>query len=321
MRIISSPGKSKHKLKNTAVALGIFDGVHLGHQIVLKRLARYAKIHGVESVVITFYPHPQKEDSLSSLTHRINLISYLGVDTCVVINFTKRFSLIPAEYFVKNILVKKFSPTAVFVGKNFTFGKHAGGDLNLLRRLSVDSGFKVFAVPELKVKGRIMSSTLIRSLVRQGRLVLARRLLGRCFSVLGTVVRGSAKGRLWGVPTANIDPHHEVLPPSGIYVVRVRLNNNFYYGVCYIGRVFFSNNKSTHRIEVHIFDFGQNIYGKDLEVLFLEKIRDAKKFSSKQLLVRQIKKDIKKAKTIILKNRAKFSRLCPTTIYKAKTQN
>jgi len=194
---------------------------------------------------------------------------------------------------------------ALFVGRNFRFGSGARGNWKLLKRLAQKYGFKVKFFDVIKYGRQTVSSTLIRSLISSGKLRLAEALLGRPVALLGTVIRGKSLGRKLGFPTANIDPHHEVLPPSGIYAVRVSLGKRKFGGACYIGsRPTFSRNKTHFSsaprfIEVHIFGFNMPLYGKDLEVHFLEKIRPDRKFSSPEELVLNIKKDISAAKRII----------------------
>lgn len=285
--------------KGAVVALGIFDGVHRGHGAILKKAVFYARQHALKTNVITFFPHPGRVDSVTSLAHRKKLISSLGVDACIVIPFTKKFSQISPEHFIQNILVKKFAPRAVFIGENFTFGKNAAGTPELLKKLSRVFGFKVFVIPVLREKRKAISSTAIRVLIKKGEIAKAGALLGRPVSVLGTVVAGRGVGRLWKIPTANINPHHEVLPADGVYAVRVRYGKKIFRGVCFIGIVSLTGIKKPRSIEVHIFDFGKNIYGHDLDIQFVKKLRNVKIFSSRHSLLKQIIKDIQTAKQIL----------------------
>jgi len=298
MKIISSPGKIKHRFHRTSVAIGIFDGLHRGHQLVIKKTIKFAKGAGVKSVVVTFHPHPAKEESLLSLKHRVSLIRNLGVDICAVIGFTRRFSQITPDDFIKNVLVKKFDPQAVFVGENFTFGKNACGNVKFLEDLAAKYDFNLFSIPVVKANNKVISSTHIRALIKRGRILTAKRLLGRPVSVLGTVVEGSGLGRLWDVPTANINPHHEVLPGDGVYLVKISFKGKVLGGVCYIGKVSIERNHP-YRIEIHIFNFHKKIYGKDLEILFVKKLREARCYSTKEALIKQIRKDIGRAKKTV----------------------
>ena len=292
------------RFKRPVVAMGVFDGVHRGHQCILKAAVRKAKDIKGTSIVVTFWPDPHQEQSLYSLEHRLRLISQIGIDVCVVINFNQNFSRINAEDFVKEILVKKIDTRFLYVGKNFRFGKNGAGDYKTLQRLSRIYGFKLKLFPVIRIKGKVISSTAIRNLICVGELAGAQRLLSRPVSVLGTVIRGDSLGKRLGFPTANIDPHHEVLPPLGIYIVRVIYGKRILKGVCYIGtkptfKAQTANRKpqTAKTIEVYIFRFKKNIYGQYLEIQFLKKIREDRKFRTKEALIKQIKKDISFALT------------------------
>ena len=281
-------------IKDGVVAIGVFDGVHRGHINILRNAVLQAhKIKG-NSVVVTFWPHPQKEPSLYSLAHRLKLIAEQGIDVCVVVNFNRKFASISAENFIKSILLKKLSAKYIFVGSNFRFGKYARGNIEVLRELGRNYAFKVRVFKVVRKNNLVVSSTIIRVLIRKGQFNKAESLLTRPVSVLGTVIKGILLAQRMGVPTANINPHHEVTPVSGIYAVRVIFANKRYFGICYIGRKPTLNMRKERHIEVHIFDFKKNIYGKDLEIQFLKKIRNDKKFSSLHALACQIHKDIQK---------------------------
>ncbi|MEK6732060.1 MAG: bifunctional riboflavin kinase/FMN adenylyltransferase [Candidatus Omnitrophota bacterium] len=322
----------------TVVTIGIFDGVHKGHQAILKKAVKEAKRSRLKSVVITFNPHPVKVLSpaakipfLVSLEHRIKLIKGAGIDDCRILKFTKAFSKITAEEFIKKILIDKLNLKALVVGENFLFGAGERGNLRLLKSLGKKYDFKVYGVRPLKMKptrsvprlrsgclvdgehsrtkargeilsgrclseqfygrecidGDFVSSTRIRKAIERGDLKLASKLLGRPVTILGTVVKGKRIGRVIGFPTANIDPHHESIPPSGVYSVDVILGEKLYHGIL--------NISTRNIVEVYIFNFNKNIYGKDIEVIFKQKIRDEKKFNSLKALQRQIHLDIQKA--------------------------
>ncbi|MFA5357174.1 MAG: bifunctional riboflavin kinase/FAD synthetase [Candidatus Omnitrophota bacterium] len=280
------------RFRKPVVALGVFDGVHIGHRHILKSAVAKAKNIGGTSMVVTFWPDPHKEQSIYSLEHRLRLIGDIGIDICVVIRFNQRFSGIPAGNFIKNILVEKIGVKYIYIGNNYRFGKDGRGDLKSLRKLSSLYGFSVKPFDILKINSKAVSSTYIRKLITRGKLKEAERLLSRPVSVLGTVIKGASLGRKLGFPTANIDPHHEVLPPSGIYATLAIKNNKKLKGACYIGtRPTFVKQKEK-QVELFIFDFKKDIYGEYLEIQFVKKIRDDRKFASTDLLVRQIKKDI-----------------------------
>ncbi|MFA5287634.1 MAG: hypothetical protein WC394_05155, partial [Candidatus Omnitrophota bacterium] len=189
------------KLKKPVLAMGVFDGVHRGHKEILKAAVKKAhKIKG-RSVVLTFWPHPQRQKSLYSLEHRLRLISELGVDLCIVVNFSRNFSEIKAKDFIKNTLVDKIWAKYIYVGNDFKFGKNTEGGLILLNNLGKIYGFKSKGFKIIKSGGKPISSTLIRSLIKNGEIRKAQGLLGRPVSILGTVIRGSALGRILGFPT------------------------------------------------------------------------------------------------------------------------
>jgi riboflavin kinase / FMN adenylyltransferase len=297
VRVITDIRKLKLESKSV-VAIGVFDGVHQAHRLIISQAVKFARRRGQKTIVFTFWPHPQGKASLISLAHRLSLISQLAVDICVVSRFDRSFAAISAEDFVKNILVKRLNASAVFIGENFRFGKNAQADASSLQEFSRLYGFQVRVLKVFKTGRAVISSTLIRKLISSGKLKEAEKILMRPVSVLGVVIKGASLGAKLGFPTANIDPHHEVLPPSGIYAARINVGKKIYSGVCYIGiRPTFS--KKNQSVEAHIFDFNKNIYGQDIEIKFIRKIRPDKKFSGPQDLVKQIKKDIIKAKAIL----------------------
>jgi len=293
------------RFKNTVVAIGVFDGVHVAHRAILKNCVSLARRTGGQSLALTFWPHPQSQDSLYSLDHRLKIIGQLGIDGCIVVNFNREFSLMQPEDFVKKIIAAKLHARYVLVGGNFRFGKNGKGDIKLLIKLSGLYGFKLKVFDVIKINQKTVSSTLIRRLIAKGDLLHAQKLLSRPVGILGRVVKGDSLGKKLGFPTANINPQHEVIPPNGIYAVTVILGNKKLAGVCYIGPrpTFFLKKKQTRsfgqNIEVHIFGLAKNIYGNELEVQFIKKIRDDKRFDSSFSLVVQIKKDVLTAKNIL----------------------
>jgi len=304
-----------YKVRHPAAAIGIFDGVHRGHQKILKRLVREAARSRTRALVITFFPHPRKVlnpkskiPSLISLKHRIGLIKDLGVDFFVVIKFTKSIARMAPEDFIQKILIERLNIKMLVVGKSFLFGSKGKGNFNLLKKASRIYGFKLFGVESVKLKGLAISSTRIRKKIEIGDLKDAASMLGRPVTVLGTVARGRGIGKKIGFPTANIDPHHEAIPPSGVYAVDVKIHKKNFKGILNIGtRPTFSQPRTTHFvrvrgmdidpiIELHIFNFKKHIYGKDLEIVFKRKIREERRFSSVEALQRQIKTDVLRAK-------------------------
>ncbi len=305
MKIIYNLNKIK-KYNKPVVALGVFDGLHYAHRRILKETVRQARAIKGTSIVVTFWPHPQKENSLYSLEHRLKLIAELSINVCIVMKFNKAFAGIPAEDFIKKVLVHKIRARYIYVGRNFRFGRNATGDFRTLGHLSSAYNFKVKVFDVMRLRQRVISSTYIRRLITKGDLRGAEMLLCRPVSVLGTVIKGSALAKRLGFPTANIDPHHEVVPPPGIYAVKAVLNNEAWPAVCYIGskptfeasRMRSQKLRNPGNIEVHIFDFNKNIYGKNLEIQFIRKIRNERRFACVEELAKQVKKDILHARHV-----------------------
>jgi len=280
-----------------AAAIGIFDGVHRGHQKILKKLTKEAFRNNTKSLLITFDPHPRnilksKIPLLISLKHRLTLIKDFGIDSLRVIRFTRKLSRLSGEEFITKILMCRFKIDIFVLGENFRFGHKGRGTAELLKKY----GFKVFEIKTLKSKGRSISSTRIRQKIERGDLRNASLMLGRPVTVLGTVVKGRRVGRRLGFPTANIDPHHEAIPPSGVYSVDAKISSRIYKAILNIGtRPTFGKNIDP-TIELHIFNFKKSIYNKDVEIIFKRKIRDERRFKSVEALRKQIQSDIYKAK-------------------------
>lgn len=300
MRIIRGLSNLKTPIRRSAVTVGVFDGVHVGHRKIIGKVVARARAYGLESVVVTFDPHPlavlgtgRKAPSLISLDHRLDLMKGLGVDTAVVISFAKSFAAMSAERFVGEVLVGSLGARFIYTGENFYFGRSASAGVARLKDIASSYGVKVESVKRVTVAGRAVSSSYIRKAISSGDLKTAEKLIGRPVSVFGTVMRGARFARFLGYPTANINPHHEVIPPAGVYAVRVRIGNTIRGGVLNIGTrpTFYSPRDREPSIEAHIFDFRSRIYGKDIEISFIRKIRDERVFSDAGSLAAQIEKD------------------------------
>jgi riboflavin kinase/FMN adenylyltransferase len=287
------------------VTVGVFDGVHVGHRAVIKKVVSRARAAAAVSVVVTFDPHPLKVlrgkrlvPSLISLKHRISLIKDMGVDKIMVMKFDKALSGMKPEDFIKNIIAGKLKAKEMFVGEDFCFGRGAAADIKALKRIGKMAGLKVHLVKAVKSPSGVVSSSEIRKMVIGGKISAASGLLGRPFSILGTVVSGAKLARSLGYPTANVNPHHEAMPPGGVYAVKVKINGKIFKGVMNIGTrpTFYDHGKDVEpSIEVHIFGFHGSIYGEDLEIIFVKRIRDEKKFKTIDSLIEQVRKDAKTA--------------------------
>jgi len=307
MKIIKGLHGLKALTGGSVVTVGVFDGVHIGHARVIGKMVARAKELGLKSVVVTFDPHPSKvlnrateAPSLISLDHRLKLIKELSPDLIVVLRFTKALACLTPEQFVKKILIEKISAREAYVGENFYFGNKACAGVKELQALGKPFGLQVHVVKALKVDGKRVSSSLIRTLIARGELKRAAYFLGRPVSVLGTVISGANLARQLGYPTANLNPHHEVVPPSGVYAVLVKYASRVYAGILNIGvrPTFYAPRDREKAIEVHIFAFRRNIYGRVLEVFFVRKIRDERAFAGRNELIEQIKNDEKAALTL-----------------------
>ena len=305
MKVIYAAGREKFRFKKPFLAIGIFDGVHRGNQILINRVVRKARAAGGTSVVMTFDPHPVHVlhpqlicPLLASVPHRLKLIEALGVDVCIVVRFTKKFSHLTPEQFIQNYLVQKIHPQEVFLGDDFRFGQNRSGDLDFFRAAARQYGFKVNIVSAVKFHKERISSTRIRKLIADGKLLAASRILGRRVSVLGKVVQGDSRGEKLGFPTANLECGCDPLIPPGVYLVYVILDKKIFKGIANIGfrPSFYKKREGKVLVEVHILDFNKNIYGREMIVEIIQKLRDEKKFLTQEALIAQIKADEIKAR-------------------------
>lgn len=303
MKVIYGIGRLK-LTKASCVTVGVFDGLHLGHQAIIKKVVSVARENNILSVVLTFFPHPDsiiKSKKISplliSLKHRLALIASYGVDVCVVVKFDSAFKKITAENFISGILIKRCLIKYLIINRNFIFGKNREGNADLMKKISRKFNFEVSFQRDVRSDSHIVSSTLIRSLIRQGYLKAASKLLGRRVEVIGTVVGGDSRGRKLGFPTANIDPHHEVTPPKGVYLIQAWLGKRKLLGLANIGfRPTFKKEKK-EIIEIHLLNFRKSIYGKDLRIVFMKRLRCEKRFAEKSHLIEQINRDIQQARS------------------------
>ena len=280
------------------MTLGVFDGVHIGHQKVLRETLAWARAQEGESVVVTFDRHPESVVSekhppmITPLRHRLILLEGLGVDVCVVLKFDAAMAAMPPEDFVREIMHDWLKVRGIIWGFDCRFGRGAKGDLRLLERLAPAYNFQVCSVEPVKLGGVVVKSTTIREAIMKGDLDSAARMLGRPFSLLGTVVHGDHRGRTLGFPTANLDLHHEVRPPQGIYSSRVLFERQVYKALTCIGiRPTFESQTPREVVEVHLLDFNGDLYGNDIEVRFLRWLREERRFPSVDALIAQMNRD------------------------------
>ncbi len=287
------------------LAIGVFDGVHRGHQAVISTSAAHAQANNGTPVVVTFDPHPEKvlrphqaPRLLTATRHKIALIRALGVSRLLVLAFDREFASTEPEDFVRQLVEHCKPLRQICVGHQWSFGKNRRGNLDLLRELGRQWNFEVIGIPAVTLPtGEIVSSTAIRQAVEAGDLARAAEMLGRDYSILGTVVHGDHLGKKLGFPTANLAAHNEQFPPDGVYLAEATLEGETYPGVINVGyRPTVSTGRSERVLEIHLLDFHRDIYARDIEVRFLRYLRPEKKFESVEALKRQIESDVRLAR-------------------------
>jgi riboflavin kinase/FMN adenylyltransferase len=285
---------------HSAVAIGNFDGVHAGHQRILKFLSDKASKLGLSSLVLTFSPHPEKilgektTKIIQTLEQRKREIEKFGIDAVLIVPFDQNFSNLSAREFVRKIIVNTLKARAVVVGENFRYGKNREGDIPLLRKLASESNFQVHSIPTVKKRGMMASSSLIRNLLQQGQVEKANLLLGRNYEIEGKVIKGKSRGKSLGFPTANIETKNEIVPP-GIFISFVGIESETFPSLTNVGNCPTFNQKETN-IESYIINFARDLYRKTIRIGFIKKIRDEIKFKTAEDLKAQMKKDLQIAK-------------------------
>lgn len=289
------------------LAIGVFDGVHLGHQAVISTSAAHAKRAGGTPVVVTFDPHPARvlrpdhaPHLLTATQHKIALIRDLGVAHLLVLHFDRAFAATAPEEFVDQLVTYAKPLREICVGHEWSFGKGRTGNLALLQRIGRDSGFEVVGIKPVSVNGEVVSSTAIRAAIEVGDLGKAATMLGREYTILGTVKAGSQLGRELGFPTANLSAHSEQFPPNGVYAAEAIVGDARLPGIVNLGyRPTVSGEDAERVLELHLFDFDRDLYGHDVEVRFVRYIRAECKFGSLDALAAQITDDVRSAKAIL----------------------
>ena len=305
MHIFRSIDEITEKLPNAVVTIGNFDGVHLGHREIFRRVKREAAALGGVSLVITFIPHPIKMLGVHKGLRLINtyaekelLLEASGIDYLLIIPFTAEFASISAERFVRDILVGAIGVRKLIIGYDYAFGKNRQGDVAMLRHMGDDLGFTVDVLEPIALSGLVYSSTAVRRMIAEGDVRGVVRLIGRHFSVGGTVVHGKQRGKGLGFPTANLQTDKELIPKPGVYAVKVKVDDATYDGACNIGdNPTFGNGSLS--IEVFIFDFDGDIYGREVRLYFVDRIRDEVTFPNPQALQEAIARDVARCREIL----------------------
>jgi riboflavin kinase/FMN adenylyltransferase len=286
----------------TVLTLGVFDGLHLGHQLIMQTVVERARAIGAVPTGITFEPHPRAvlhpksaPPLLQTLDQKIEALGVLGIEQAIVIHFDQAFSQIRAEDFLRDVVVDRLHAKEVYLGRGFAFGHGREGNIELLRQVSDRLGFRAEEVPEVRLRDRRVSSSRIRELLQHGQVNLARRMLGRPYGVEGRVVRGDARGAAIGFPTANLHPQNRVIPRAGVYVTATLIAGQWRRSVTNIGtRPTFEAQAETS-VETFVMSWSGDLYGDVVRVRFLHRLRDEKKFGSVDELKAQIERDVKRA--------------------------
>ncbi|HST52756.1 MAG TPA: bifunctional riboflavin kinase/FAD synthetase [Pyrinomonadaceae bacterium] len=287
----------------TVLTLGVFDGLHLGHQLIISRVVERASAEGAVPTVITFDPHPRAvlhpesaPPLLQTFDQKIEAFGMLGVEQAIVIRFTREFAHVRAAEFLKDVVHERLHAKEVYLGRGFAFGRGREGDIELLRKASRELGFEADEVPEVRLRGQRISSSRIRKLLAEGRVNLARRMLGRPYGVEGRVVRGAERGRTIGFPTANLRPVNRVIPRGGVYVSATLIEGSWRRSVTNVGVRPTFETAGEPSVETFVMDWGGDLYGDVVRVRFLSRLRDERRFASAEELRRQIDSDTARAR-------------------------
>jgi riboflavin kinase/FMN adenylyltransferase len=288
----------------TVLTLGVFDGLHLGHQLIMRTVVERARALGAVPTVITFDPHPRAvlhpesaPPLLQTFDQKIEAFGVLGLEQTIVIRFTKEFAQVRAEDFLREVVRDRLQAREVYLGRGFAFGHNREGDIELLRKVSRDLDFRAEEVPEVRLRGQRISSSRIRALLALGQVNLARRMLGRPYGVEGRVVRGEERGRTLGFPTANLRPQNRVIPRHGVYVTATLIEGEWRRSVTNVGTRPTFETTAEPSVETYVMDWSGDLYGDVARVRFLYRLRDERKFASIDDLKRQIECDLKRAVT------------------------
>jgi len=300
MKLVSNTKELKPGSRKVCLAIGFFDGVHLGHQQIIRQTIADARQHDALALVITFDRHPntivapdRMPPLIYSLPQKLGAVESLGADTLLLIHFDEQFSRQPGENFIRSLARDLGKIQSLCVGADFVFGRQRGGNVTLLKKLGGELGFIVHGLAEISLDGQVVSSTRIREAIRAGDFDAASQMLGRPYAISGCVIAGDGVGRKLGFPTANLDAAGLVLPPNGVYLGLAKIKKQSRQVALNIGfRPTLATGGPQLRVEAHLLDFAGDLYGQELEIEIGEKLRDERKFGSLEELKAQIARDI-----------------------------
>ena len=284
------------------LTLGVFDGLHLGHQLIMSTVVERARAVGAVPTVITFDPHPRAvlhpesaPPLLQTFDQKIEALGVLGIQQTIVLRFTAEFAAVRAQDFLRDVVMDRLHAREVYLGKGFAFGHNREGNIELLRRLGGELGFVAGEVPEVKLRGKRVSSSKIRELLTRGQVNLVRRMLGRPYGVEARVEHGSERGHKLGFPTANLHPHNRVIPKNGVYVTGTLIEGLWRRSVTNVGLRPTFGDATEPSVETFVMNWDGDLYGDVVRVRFLHRLRDERKFSSIDELKTQISRDVARA--------------------------
>ena len=298
----------------TVLTLGVFDGLHLGHQLIMRTVVERARATNAVPTVITFDPHPRavlhpasSPPLLQTLDQKVEGFGVLGIEQTIVIRFTEQFSMVRAEDFLSEVVRERLHAREVYLGKGFAFGHNREGNIELLRRASSELGFLADEVPEVRLRGKRVSSSKVRELLSRGQVNLVRRMLGRPYGVEGQVIRGKERGHQLGFPTANLHPQNRVIPARGVYVTGTLIEGNWRRSVTNIGLRPTFGEETEPSVETFVLNWSGDLYGDVVRVRFLHRLRDEKRFDSLDALKQQIERDVQRAEQYFARSGTKHT--------------
>jgi riboflavin kinase/FMN adenylyltransferase len=304
MKVVYSLDELPHGLPSPVATIGNFDGIHLGHQALMRHLVQRTQAPGGTPAIVTFHPHPLQvlapnnaPRQIQTLAQKVATLQSLGIELVVVIPFDRNFAEIKARDFAVSVLWEKLELSEIYVGPNFAFGHRREGSFSLLREIGEEKGFFVGKIPQVQFRGSRVSSTAVRQALMSGQVALARRLLGRPYAMDGIIVHGAARGAGLRIPTANLQTANELIPRSGVYVTYLTIEGSRYQSVTNVGfRPTIAEEDPVLTIETHLLDQNRDLYGAQVRVEYLLRLRDERKFPGPETLVAQIRRDIARAR-------------------------